>query len=79
VLERRSRRGRRDTTGPLLQRSPVAATAEAILDARYQDKKVVEGALTFVLARAIGDCFIAKGIEPDDVRAFLQDELRQQQ
>ncbi len=52
------------------------AAAGAILDAMYQDKKVVEGALTFVLARAIGDCFVAKGIEPGDVRAFLQDELR---
>jgi shikimate kinase / 3-dehydroquinate synthase len=51
------------------------ATAAAILDAMYQDKKVVQGALTFVLARAIGDCFIAKTIEPNDVRAFLQDEL----
>jgi len=55
------------------------ATAETILDAMYQDKKVVEGALTFVLARAIGDCFVAKEIEPDDVRAFLQDELKTKQ
>ncbi len=54
-------------------------TAEAILDAMYQDKKVVEGALTFVLARGIGDCFIAKGIEPDDARAFLEEELKTKQ
>jgi shikimate kinase / 3-dehydroquinate synthase len=52
------------------------ASAEAILDAMYQDKKVVHGTLTFVLARAIGDCFVAKAVEPSDVRAFLQDELR---
>jgi shikimate kinase / 3-dehydroquinate synthase len=53
------------------------APAEAILDAMNQDKKVVQGALTFVLARAIGDCFIAKAVELGEVRAFLQDELRQ--
>ncbi len=51
------------------------ATAESILDAMYQDKKVVHGALTFVLARAIGDCFVVKAVEPSEIRAFLQDEL----
>src|ERR1700730_17090497 len=50
--------------------------AEAILDAMYQDKKVDHGTLTFVLARAIGDCFIAKSIDPGEIRAFLEDELR---
>jgi shikimate kinase / 3-dehydroquinate synthase len=52
------------------------APAEAILDAMYQDKKVDHGTLTFVLARAIGDCFIAKSVDPSEIRAFLGDELR---
>jgi shikimate kinase/3-dehydroquinate synthase len=52
------------------------APAEAILDAMYQDKKVDHGTLTFVLARAIGDCFIAKSIDACAIRAFLEDELR---
>ncbi|MCI0600360.1 MAG: 3-dehydroquinate synthase [Beijerinckiaceae bacterium] len=51
------------------------APAEAVLDAMYQDKKVDHGALTFILARAIGDCFIAKSVEAGEVREFLQDEL----
>jgi shikimate kinase/3-dehydroquinate synthase len=48
---------------------------EAILEAMYQDKKVAHGALTFILARAIGDSFIAKNIEASEILGFLQDEL----
>ena len=51
------------------------AGAEEILDAMYQDKKVAHGALTFILARAIGDCFIAKNVESSEILGFLQDEL----
>ncbi|AWN44516.1 3-dehydroquinate synthase [Methylobacterium durans] len=50
--------------------------AEAILDAMAQDKKVRDGALTFILARGIGKSFIAPGIDRAEVRAFLDDELR---
>jgi shikimate kinase/3-dehydroquinate synthase len=49
--------------------------AEAILHAMYQDKKVQQGALTFILLRAVGEAFIAKSVASDEVRAFLQDEL----
>ena len=41
-----------------------------------QDKKVKRGALTFILARDIGASFIARNVEPEAVRAFLDDELR---
>lgn len=51
------------------------ADADAILQAMYQDKKVQQGALTFILARGIGQSFIAKGVAPEDVRAFLVEEL----
>jgi shikimate kinase/3-dehydroquinate synthase len=51
------------------------AGAEEILDAMYQDKKVAHGGLTFILARAIGDCFIAKNVEASEMLGFLQDEL----
>src|SRR6202035_5741001 len=44
--------------------------AEAILEAMYQDKKVEHGGLTFILARAIGDCFIAKTVEATEIRGF---------
>ncbi|MGQ0444192.1 MAG: 3-dehydroquinate synthase [Beijerinckiaceae bacterium] len=52
------------------------AGPEAILDAMYQDKKVAHGALAFILARAIGDCFIAKNVEASEILGFLQDELK---
>jgi 3-dehydroquinate synthase len=49
--------------------------AEALLDAMAQDKKVKDGALTFILARGIGESFVARGVEAGEVRAFLADEL----
>jgi len=49
--------------------------AAAILDAMYQDKKVMRGALTFILIKAIGHCFIAKNVDAGEVRTFLEDEL----
>ncbi|MFG1283941.1 3-dehydroquinate synthase [Xanthobacter autotrophicus] len=36
-----------------------------------QDKKVSRGALTFILVRGIGEAFVAKDVNPDEVRAFL--------
>ena len=48
---------------------------DALLDAMFQDKKVQRGALTFILARGIGQSFIAKGVPAENVRAFLADEL----
>jgi shikimate kinase/3-dehydroquinate synthase len=53
-----------------------SAGADDILAAMAQDKKVKRGALTFILARDIGASFIAKNVEPEAVRAFLEDELR---
>jgi 3-dehydroquinate synthase len=51
------------------------AGAEAILDAMAQDKKVKRGALTFILARGIGQSFIAHGVEASAVREFLDADL----
>ncbi|WP_460449741.1 3-dehydroquinate synthase [Alsobacter sp. SYSU BS001988] len=48
---------------------------DAVLDAMFQDKKVKRGALTFILARGVGQSFIARGVEADPVRAFLDEEL----
>ena len=50
-------------------------TVDHLLDAMAQDKKVKGGALTFILARGIGQSFIAPGIDPDRVRAFLANEI----
>jgi 3-dehydroquinate synthase len=40
-----------------------------------QDKKAQNGKLTFILARAIGDAFIAKDIIDSDVTDFLQEDF----
>ncbi len=50
---------------------------ETLVAAIRQDKKVSGGALTFILARGIGQSFIAKGIEEAPLRAFLAAELSQ--
>ena len=50
-------------------------TDDQLLDAMRQDKKVRDGALTFILARGIGQSFIAPGVDRAEVMAFLRDEL----
>jgi shikimate kinase/3-dehydroquinate synthase len=40
-----------------------------------QDKKVQSGRLTFILMRAIGDAFVTREVEPEDVAAFLEREV----
>ena len=42
------------------------------MDAIAQDKKVVRGALTFILTRGIGQSFIEKNVAPDAVREYLE-------
>lgn len=49
-------------------------SADTILEAMFQDKKVERGALTFVLLRGIGEAFVAKMVEIDRVREFLRSE-----
>ncbi len=58
---------------PTLQ--ALLSTPIKIVEAMHQDKKVEQGALTFILARGIGDCFVAKNIDAGKIRSFLQDEL----
>ncbi len=45
--------------------------ADALVAHMAQDKKAEGGALTFILARAIGDAFVAKRVDAADARAFL--------
>jgi 3-dehydroquinate synthase len=58
-----------DIEGPL----PPIADLIAIM---RQDKKAQSGKLTFILARAIGDAFIATNVPDSDVTAFLQEDLK---
>jgi 3-dehydroquinate synthase len=46
-------------------------SADRLIGHMAQDKKAEGGALTFVLARSIGDAFVAKGVDPAELRAFL--------
>ncbi len=49
--------------------------ADGLMDLIAQDKKVERGALTFILARDIGDAFVARNIDAADMRAFLEADL----
>ncbi len=46
-----------------------------LMNAIAQDKKVVRGALTFILTRGIGQAFIERNVDPAAVAAYL-DEMR---
>jgi 3-dehydroquinate synthase len=46
-------------------------SADRLIGHMAQDKKAEGGALTFVLARRIGEAFVAKGVDPAQLRAFL--------
>jgi 3-dehydroquinate synthase len=50
-------------------------TTDVLMGAIAQDKKVVRGALTFILTRGIGQAFIEKNVQPDVVQVYL-DEMR---
>ena len=41
-----------------------------------QDKKVERGRLTFILARGIGESFIARDLQETSVLEFLKRELK---
>jgi 3-dehydroquinate synthase len=50
-------------------------TTADIVAAMGQDKKVKRGVLTFILARGIGQSFVAPGIAASDVTSFIEREL----
>lgn len=49
--------------------------ADALMRLMASDKKAESGALVFVLARGIGEAFVARHIDPDEARAVLADAL----
>lgn len=57
------------------QLGPDFATPDAMLDAMAQDKKNERGRLTLILARGIGESFVAKDADRGAVADFLEDEL----
>lgn len=51
------------------------AEPESLLAAMRQDKKVERGKLTFILARGVGETFVARDVDEESVSAFLGREL----
>ena len=49
--------------------------AEALVALMGQDKKVIDGRLRFILARGIGEAFVAEDVPPDLVTALLDEAL----
>ena len=53
-----------------------APTLDDLMDLIAQDKKVSRGKLTFILARGIGNAFVATDVDAAEVRAFLAEKLK---
>lgn len=49
--------------------------ADGLMALMAQDKKVRQGRLTFILARAIGDAFVTRDADPEVIRKLLSEEL----
>lgn len=49
--------------------------AEGLLELMGQDKKVINGKLRFILARSIGDAFLAEDVDPSVIRDVLSSAL----
>lgn len=52
-----------------------AVDADKLVALMGQDKKVRDGKLTFILARGIGEAFVAHDVPSDEVRGFLASEI----
>ncbi len=50
-------------------------SADVLIEHMAQDKKVRDGKVTFVLARAIGDAFLSRDVPADALRAVISDSL----
>ena len=53
----------------------LRTTADALMKLIAQDKKVQRGKLNFILVRGIGQAFVARDIDPAQVREFLDQTL----
>jgi len=54
------------------------ATPDALIQLMLQDKKAKDGKLTLILARDIGQAFVANNVDPAAVHALYLDALAQQ-
>lgn len=56
-----------DVAGPL-------PDADALIALMGQDKKVIDGKLTFILVKGIGEAFITRDVDTDTLRAVLREK-----
>ncbi len=54
--------------------TPKPLSAHRLIDHMAQDKKAEGGTVTLILAKGIGDAFVAKAVDMDDLRQFLIEE-----
>ncbi|MEM7700835.1 MAG: 3-dehydroquinate synthase [Pseudomonadota bacterium] len=54
----------------------MTADGAKLVDHMRHDKKMDAGTLPFLLLRGIGDAYLAKDVELDDVAAFLDEEMK---
>lgn len=54
----------------------LGCDGETLVDHMRHDKKMDAGALPFVLLRSVGEAFLARDVDLNDVAAFLDEELR---
>ncbi len=52
------------------------ANADELISYMHQDKKVVDGKLTFILVRGIGEAFISQNMDNDTLKRFLEKTVR---
>ena len=53
----------------------VLPDADGLIELMYQDKKVRQGRLTFIMARSIGEAFVTREVDLDVVRGVLAEGL----
>ena len=58
------------------QAGTPADSAPRLVSHMLHDKKMTDAGLPFILARGIGDAYVAKGVPLDAVTTFLEEDLR---
>ncbi|MEM7518018.1 MAG: 3-dehydroquinate synthase, partial [Planctomycetota bacterium] len=74
VAERLEALLHRDGLPTRLAALPFTPSADALLTAMGQDKKVESGAITLILLQGLGDAFIARDQDTGALLDFLKDE-----
>lgn len=63
-------------TGPDLSGNRPIPTIEALMARMQADKKAIDGRVTLILARGVGEAFVQKDADPAPIRATLEEALQ---